>query len=468
MKAQGHCTSVGSSGTTDQGETVSIYVDYAHPLLTLKRALPWEAISAVMRRRWSAAGKNVDGRPGRCWDVSLYMPLVVLMLVKNFHARQMEAYVAENVVARVFIGRQDDPTPQIRDHANIARAYAALGKAGVDEVNTLILNVAKGYGCADPGLLSADTTAQELPIGYPNEPGILRGLAQRCVRALENLTKHGVQGVDTALDHARTVLRSVKAHHLFAKGQEDKQQLLTRIMAETEHLLRHTRQVVERLGQPTARVKCRALTTLTTMQDVARQLIPQIIHWMTTGVVAKGKILHAGLTQARAIVRNKAGKKVEFGLQYLLNRIGGGYLFGTVGLSASDESKMPLRSLTGYRQIFGPQATPELLVYDRGGYAKATLRKLAKEGVKHLGIQPKGKGAWLVAEEVRERIRSERGKTEGIIGTLKTDKYGFNKPKERQWQTLQMAGPSSILSFNLNKLMRDLVKSESALQEVQC
>jgi hypothetical protein len=290
MKAQGHCTSVGSSGTTDQGETVSIDVDYAHPLLTRKRALPWEAISAVMRRRWSAAGKNVDGRPGRGWDVSWSMPLVVLMLVKNFHARQMEAYVAEKVVARVFIGRPDDPTPQIRDHANIARAYAALGKDGVDEVNTLLLNVATRCGLADPGLRSADTTAQALPIGSPNEPGILRGLAQRWVRALENLTKHGVQGVDTALDHARTVLRSVNAPHLFAKGQEDKQQLLTRIMAETEPLLRHTRPVVERLGQPTARVKRRALTTLTTRQDVARQLIPQIIHWMTTGVVAKGQI----------------------------------------------------------------------------------------------------------------------------------------------------------------------------------
>ena len=91
MKAQGHCTSVGSSGTKDQGATVSIDVDDAHPLLTRKRALPWEAISAVMRRRWRAAGKNVDGRPGRCWDVSLSAPLVVLMRVKNFHARQMEA-----------------------------------------------------------------------------------------------------------------------------------------------------------------------------------------------------------------------------------------------------------------------------------------------------------------------------------------------------------------------------------------
>jgi len=73
--------------------------------------------------------------------------------------------------------------------------------------------------------------------------------------------------------------------------------------------------------------------------------------------------------------------------------------------------------------------------------------------------QPKGQGAGHVAEVVRETVRSERGKTAGIIGTLKMETYGFNKPKERLWQTLEMAGPRSLLSFNLNKLMRDLVRT---------
>ena len=70
------------------------------------------------------------------------------------------------------------------------------------------------------------------------------------------------------------------------------------------------------------------------------------------------------------------------------------------------------------------------------------------QGVQGIGIQPKGHGAWLVAAAVRETVRSERGKTEGLIGTLKTDKYGFNKPKERLWHTLEMAGPRSVLSYN--------------------
>jgi hypothetical protein len=458
MKAPNHCTPGVCPGATAQGETVSIYVAYNHPLLQLKRALPWEALVEVMTRYWRRAGKNTDGRPGLPWDVALYVPLVVLMLVKNLHARDMEAYLAENVVARVFIGRTPDRHAQIRDHSNIGRAYVALGKDGVEEVNALILHVAKDHGFADVGLVSSDTTAQELPIGYPNEPGILRGVAQRCGRALAKLKARGVLGVDTALQQVETILRSVKEHHLFAKGKAEKRRVLTRLLTEVGQLVVQTRVVVKRLGQRGDRVTQRAVATLVAMHEVAKRLVPQIVQWMLTGVVAKHKILHAGVPQARAIVRNKAGKKVEFGVPYLLSRLGGGYIFGTLIRSIVDESKMPLQALAGYRAIFGPHATPELLVYDRGGDATATRKALAHEGVPQIGIQPKGQRAWHVAEDVRQTVRSERGKTEGIIGTLKTDKYGFNKPKERLWQTLEMAGPRSILSFNLNKLMRDLVR----------
>src|SRR2546428_11826022 len=138
MKAQRHSKPVASSVATEKGETVSIYVPHTHPLLQLKRALPWEALCEVMKRHWRRAGKNTDGRPGLAWDVTLYVPLVVLMLVKHLNARDMESYLAENVVARVFIGRQDAPRPQIRDHSNLARAYTALGKDGVEEINRVV------------------------------------------------------------------------------------------------------------------------------------------------------------------------------------------------------------------------------------------------------------------------------------------------------------------------------------------
>jgi hypothetical protein len=461
MKDCSHCTTEVCPETRETLETVSIEVSSHHPLLQLKRALPWVALFEVMSRHWREAGKNVEGHPGLPWDVSLYVPLVVLMLIKNFDSRRMEAYLAENVVARVFIDRQAEATPQIRDHSNIARAYAALGQAGLDEVNQLVVQEAHRFGFVEAGVLSSDTTAQELPIGYPNEPGILRGLAQRCGRALRQLKQRGVWGLDTALTQVQTVLRSVKEHHLFTQGKAEKREVLTRILREVGQLMVETRPVLARWAQSPDRVIQNATATLASMHNVIKSLIGQIVQWVTTGVVAKDKIIHVGIPQARAIVRNKAGKKVEFGLAYLISRLGGGYLFGTRIEANADEKTMPLQALAGYRKIFGPEATPELVVYDRGGDATRTREQLAQAGVKQIGIQPKGQRAWQVAEAVRDQVRSERGQTEGIIGTLKSDKYKFNKPKERLWQTLEMAGPKSILSFNLNKLMRDIVDLRS-------
>jgi hypothetical protein len=361
------------------------------------------------------------------------------------------------VVARVFIGRQRDVQAQIRDHSNIARAYAALGQAGIDEVTHLVLKEAHRFGFVDEGVMSSDTTAQELPIGYPNEPGILRGLAQRCGRALRQLKKRGVQGLDAALEQAETILRSVKEHHLFTTGREDKRQVLTRILKEVGELMVQTRPLVERLGTRLDRVLQSACSRLMAMHEVIKPLMGQIVHWLTTGNVAANKIVHVGIPQARAIVRNKAGKKTEFGLAYLISRLGGGYVFGERITANADERQMPLKALAGYRAIFGQQATPELVVYDRGGDSTPTHQRLALEGVRDIGIQPKGKRPWSVAEAVRDQVRSERGRTEGVIGTLKSNRYKFNKPKARLWQTLEMAGPRSILSFNLNKFMRDLV-----------
>jgi hypothetical protein len=443
--------------TSQSVQLVQIEVLPTHPLLVLKQALPWEAITEVMTRHWREHGKNVDGGPGLLWDTSLYVPLVVLMLIKAFDSRQMEAYLAENVVARLFIGWHTTVQAQIRDHSNIARAYAALGKAGIEEVNQLIIKEAHGLGFVDAGSLSADTTAQELPIGYPNEPGILRGLAQRCGRALTRLKQKGVQGLGDALDQVQTILRSVKEHHLFTRDKADKRQVLIRVLREVGELMVQTRPLVKRLESSSDPVMQSARSRLMAMQDVIKPLMGQIVHWISTGKVAANKIVHVGIPQARAIVRNKTGKKTEFGLAYLINRLGGGYLFGTRIEANADERQMPLKALSDYRTIFGQEATPELVVYDRGGDSTATRERLASEGVQQVGIQPKGKRPWSVAEEVRDQIRSERGRTEGSIGILKSDRYKFNKPKERLWHTLEMSGPKSILSFNLNKFMRDVV-----------
>ena len=117
---------------------------------------------------------------------------------------------------------------------------------------------------------------------------------------------------------------------------------------------------------------------------------------------------------------------------------------------------MPSAAIKDYRRIFGEQAAPQMSVYDRGGSAPKTIQELQRQGVEKVGIQPRGKAKWSVAEEDQEEVRSQRGKTEGVIGTLKSGKYGFNQRRERSNETLMAAGQRVMACVNLNKLMRDI------------
>jgi hypothetical protein len=139
MSEQRNSTSAAALSPLPDGHVVWIRVANDHPLLHLKRALNWEAIKAVMVKHWRKAGRNVDGGPGLPWPVDLYVPLLVLMSVKTLDSRQMEHYVEENVVARLFLGIEGQLSPRVRDHSNIARAQASLGVAGWQEVNEWIV-----------------------------------------------------------------------------------------------------------------------------------------------------------------------------------------------------------------------------------------------------------------------------------------------------------------------------------------
>ncbi len=127
---------------------------------------------------------------------------------------------------------------------------------------------------------------------------------------------------------------------------------------------------------------------------------------------------------------------------------------------------MPGKCLEAYRGIFGQEKTPEMFIYDRGGYSERNVKTLKKQGVAKVGIQPKGQAPWSVDETDRPTVLSERGMMEGTIGTLKSPTYGFNKPKERRYSVLRAAGQKSMISYNINKMMRDLMRQEKEMKVI--
>ena len=255
MKEQGDCTSGVCPGASANGETVSIYVRSQPP------AAPAQARSAVGGAlRGHDAPLAARGQKHR-WPPWLAVGCGLVCALGGVDAGEAPQRTRDGSVRGRECGGAGVHWPPGRPPA---RRFGIIptspgpmrpwAKTGVEEINALMLHVAKDCGFADVSILSSDTTAQELPIGYPNEPGILRGLAQRCGRALAKLKTRAVVGVDTALAQVQTILRTVKEHHLFAKGKQAKRQVLTRLLTEVGQLIVQTRLLVEGLGARRDRV----------------------------------------------------------------------------------------------------------------------------------------------------------------------------------------------------------------------
>jgi hypothetical protein len=103
-------------------------------------------------------------------------------------------------------------------------------------------------------------------------------------------------------------------------------------------------------------------------------------------------------------------------------------------------------------------------VYDRGGSAAKTVQKLRQEGVKKVGIEPVGQAAWSIAAADQKKVKSQRAKTEGSIGALKSRKYDFNHGRQRTDQSLVATGQWALVCLNVNKLLRDIVGKDQKAQ----
>ncbi len=443
---------------------VQIEVPKDHPLLLLEQELPWEKIEQSLSTHWERSGRNVSAKRGRPFDVSFWVRALILMLYLKLNTRQMERELKENAVARLFVQPRDDHEQKevVRDHSNIDRAYRSLGVCGIQELNKIILAKAVQEKFADPSILSADGTCQEVAIGYPNEPGILRKVAQRVQRLCQRMVKRGVKIATSLLEQVKSQLGSIftriKEYRLFAKKKEQKVSKIREMLVEVEHLMESVEILQqtcreEDVEKPILRIE----EKFQSLVEFVKTLTPQIRQWLDTDIVAKGKLLHPGLQEACSIKRGKIGKKVEFGFLWLVNIVKGGYAFGKMFLGAQSEFIMPMESIKEYRRMFGEGATPELFVYDRGASSKKNVKALEEEGVERIGIVPKGGAGWSVGESDQALVKSYRARSEGMIGALKSEAYGFNNTKERTKETVELSGNRSFVSKNLNKLLSDLV-----------
>jgi len=425
-----------------------------HRLVHVTNSLDWTEMEERAQQIRSSKLKNAAGRPPH---LRTLLGSTLLMATRKLTYREAEDLIRYYAPARYLCGLTE--TEWTPDFTTIQDFTELMGEEGIKLINQYVVQMAVKQKLADPKTLVADTTAQEAAIPYPNEMGLMGGFLTSVAAAGRKVGRALKGFVEETVSQFKAARQKVREYRLFAKTKESKDRVMGQMISIVEKLNEH---LGKALGEAAAqwgtlrKYAIVAKSKLVELQETMRKLLPQIRFWIRTGRVASGKIISLHIPQLYSIVRGKVGKSVEFGLSWGIRRLAGGYLLATLAQNRSElqDTKFALRAVQDHIALFGK--APLAYAYDRGGYSAENVSALKELGVSDVGLAPRGRTPWSVSGPVRERLVAERALVEAGIGTIKSPRYGFNRPAARSEAMMGACGQRAVLGFNTNKLVREL------------
>lgn len=404
--------------------------------------------------------KNAAGRPPR---LRATLGALALMAIRRLPYREVEEQIRYYAPARYLCGLTDSEwTPDFKTVNDFA---LLLGEDGVKLINEGVVEQAVELGLADTKVAVADMTAQEAAIPYPNEMGLMSGFLRSIEKAAQRVGQTFKGFLKKTAGKLKAAKEKVRQYRLFAKTKPVKDRVMGQMAKLVEDLNAGLGKAIEeacaggcKLGLKAKGHAVTAARKLSQLYQTMGKLIPQIRHWLRTGHVADGKIINLHIPELYSIVRGKVGKAVEFGLSWGITRLRGGFLLARLALNRDDlhDSTFAVRAVKDLVGLFGKP--PLSYAYDRAGHSAANVATLRKYGVRNVGLAPRGRTAWSVKGKVKKDLIRERALVEGSIGTIKCQKYNFNRPAARSARAMGMCGQRAVLGFNITKLLRGIVQ----------
>jgi hypothetical protein len=425
-------------------------IEPTHKLVLLTDSLDWDEILDVVEEIRSSKLKSNAGRPPQ---LRALVGAILLKATRDITLREAEDLIRHYAPARYLCGLTD--TDWSPDHNTLHDFEKLMGEEGVRRINEYVVKKAVKEKVADPSVVVGDTTAQEAAVPYPNEMRLMAAFLSSLLLSSERAgtkLKQFARSMTTTFEAAKMTLRDFR---LFAKTGEQRRRGIKKMMG---HVRRIQAALAPALKTAPRRLKGYgkvAFAKAAHLHDVMKKLLPQIDYWQRTGFVAANKIVNLGMSNIYAVVRGKIGKPIEFGLNWGITRLRGGFLLAHLGAKKElHDSRYVARSVEECARLFG--RAPTAYAYDRAGHSENNVAKLRQLGVKHIGLAPRGRTKWEVDDVMRDKLVSERVRVEGSIGTIKCARYGFNRPRARSEAMMGYCGQRAVLGLNLNKLVSEL------------
>ena len=437
-----------------RSKSPTIPVAKNHRLVQIADTLDWEELQQRAQQIRLAKLKNAAGQPPH---LRATLGAMVFMATRKLTYRDAEDLIQYYAPARYLCGLTE--TSWTPDFTTIQDFTELMGEQGINLINQYVVQLAVKQKLADPRTLVADTTAQEAAIPYPNEMGLMSAFLRSAAAAGRKVGR-GLKGfVQQTASQFQAAGQKAREYRLFAKTKESKDRVMTQMLTIVEKLNAHLGKALSEAAAQGTKLRKYAIVAkskLVQLHETMSKLLPQIRYWIRSGSVASGKIISLHIPQLYSIVRGKVGKSVEFGLTWGIRRLAGGYLLATLAKDRRElvDTKFAVRAVKDHLALFGK--APLAYAYDRGGYSTQNVSSLKTLGVREVGLAPRGRTRWSVSQPVRDRLVRERAQIEAGIGTIKSSRYGFNRPAARSEAMMGACGQRAVLGFNTNKLVREL------------
>lgn len=433
-----------------------IPIDPSHQLVVLGDELNWDELLGLVE---DIRAKRVRSSAGRPPHLRALVGALLLKATRDLTYREAEDLIRYYAPARYLCGLTE--TEWSPDHNTIHDFEVLLGEAGVRLVNEYVVKLALKEKLTFSSLAVGDTTAQEAAIPYPHETKLMAAFISSVLAASRGAGSALQRFARKSTAVFQEAAMKLREYRLFSKTKEKR----LRVMGE---LMKLTQVIQEKLGSALHRASV-GMGRLTKHRRIAhakavrlhetmKKLLPQIAYWLRTGFVAANKVVSVHIPEVYSVPRGKAGKDVEFGLTWGMTRLKGGFVLAHVAANRRElaDARYVVRSVEECKRLFG--IAPLAYAYDRAGHSEKNVATLRRLGVRHIGLAPRGRTAWEVDEATRRRLVSERVKVEGSIGTLKSRKYGFNRPRGRSSEMMGVCGQRAVLGMNLTKLASGLAE----------
>ena len=333
------------------------------------------------------------GRPGT--PAGIYLRMMYLKFRWGLSYEEVETEVKERLPWRYFCHLSlMDAVP---DATTLIKLNQRFGEQRVATLNKQLVGHLVKQRAIKPRRIRIDSTTLEAHIAYPTDMGILHQAVRTLTRTASSLGQKIVSHVRATKKALARWGASSKAKPKQRKAQGKK--ILKKVARLATDTLLQSRQAIEHLS---ATVPAQLKQKFRERIELAKELLEQTKDKLRGSRSIAERIVSFFDPEARAIVKGKLDKPVEFGRTLQLVQDDSGVIIHYEIHRGNPSDKTQLVSLVRQTKKLLKQA-PRELATDRGYYSADNVNKLNRLGVRRVGIPKIGRLSRMERRHQRSR-----------------------------------------------------------------